>query len=84
MMRSATAVEVDLGNYSYALQLAAAHAVTEVSGGSISTTSLDPNGNQTSGLGARSATAPTQAFEHHVGARIIIFWTTPTTQASSR
>jgi YD repeat-containing protein len=43
----------DLGNYSYAPPGSPLpHAVTAVSGGSISTTfSYDPNGNQTSGLG---------------------------------
>ena len=43
----------DVGNYSYAPPGSPLpHAVTAVSGGSISTTfSYDPNGNQTSGLG---------------------------------
>jgi hypothetical protein len=43
----------DLGNYSYAPPGSPLpHAVTAVSGGSISTTfAYDPNGNQTSGLG---------------------------------
>ena len=43
----------DVGNYSYAPPGSPLpHAVTTVSGGSISTTfTYDPNGNQTSGLG---------------------------------
>ena len=66
----------DLGNYSYAPPGSPLpHAVTAVSGGSISTTfAYDPNGNQTSGLGRTiSYTSYNKPASIAQGARTISF-----------